>query len=77
MIAGLAQTNAVGFHFANLEIASHQMIQRDAARDQVAPRLAGREFHVVVALEGFDRFGFDQVSSKSGSGLKKVPWRRA
>ena len=36
------------------------MIERDAPRDQVAPRFARREFHVVVALQRFDGFGFDQ-----------------
>ena len=43
------------------------MIQRDAARNQVAPRLTRRQFEVVVALQGFNRFGFDQRKFGSGS----------
>ena len=66
VIARLAQTNAVGLHIANLEILPHQMIERDAARDQVAPRFARRKIDVVVALERFDRFGFDQRQFEVG-----------
>jgi hypothetical protein len=58
--AWLAQTDAVGFDVADLEIASDQVVQCDPARDQIAARLGGREFHVVVTLQRFDSFGFDQ-----------------
>src|SRR6478735_8187753 len=69
MLTGLAQTNAVGLHFANLEILSHQMIERDATCHQVAPALAGSESHLVIAFEGLDRFGFDQRQFEVGLGL--------
>ena len=73
VIAWLAQANAAGFHIANLEIASHQMIQRHAARDQVAPRLARSQFDVVLALQASIASASISVSSRSGSGLKKFP----
>ena len=66
VIARLTQTNAVGLHIANVEILPHQMIERDAARHQVAPRFTRRKIDAVIALEGLNRFGFDQRQLEIG-----------
>ena len=71
MTARLAQANAADLHFADLEIPSHQMIQRDV---RVSPGCAAprpERVHVVVALESFDGFGFDQRQFEVGFRLEE------
>src|SRR5688572_9477602 len=60
MAAGLAQPNAFDAHVSSDEFAPDQVIQRDAAGDDVASRSARRKGDGVLALQGFDGFGFNE-----------------
>ncbi len=54
--ARLAQPYAANFDIANLELASHQVIQGNIGSHQVATGVSRCKFDFVIALERFESF---------------------
>ena len=59
VVTGFAQPYAADLYLANLEFVANQMIERDAARDQITACFSGRDVYAVIALECFDSFRFN------------------
>src|SRR5258705_11374653 len=57
--ARLAKTRAAQRHGADGELPADQMIQRHAARDDIAPRESRVDFDAVFSLQAPDRFDLD------------------
>src|SRR3972149_6243715 len=53
---------------ADAELAAHQVVQRHAAGDDVAARLAGLDLHLVVAIQRLDRLQLDQRHLAAAAG---------
>src|SRR5947209_5313812 len=60
MVARLAQADAAQDHIANLKRLSDEMVQRHAARHQVAAALARLKRDLALAAQRLDRLGLDQ-----------------
>ena len=60
VLARLAQSQAAQHHRADVKLPPDQVIQRHAAHQQVATRLAGRQGDLVLALQAFQRLDFNQ-----------------
>src|SRR5712692_957414 len=60
MGAWFAQSQSAGFHVANPELFADKMIQRHAARDDITTAVAESVIDAQLALQRFDRLGFDQ-----------------
>src|SRR5437879_6233973 len=58
--AGLAESEAARLHVADPKLATDKMIQRHAARDDVAAAVAKSVIDIQLSLHRFDRFSFDQ-----------------
>ncbi len=73
--AGFAEFDAAQDHLpADVELAAHEVIEGDAAREDVAPRFSGIEGEVAVAPHGFNRLGFDERDL--GAGRDRLRLRR-
>ena len=71
MFAGLAEANTTDADVADCELAADQMIEGDAAGDDVAAGVAGSEVDAVVAVEGFEGFSLDESEFEVGLGLEE------
>src|SRR4051812_33200138 len=60
MRAGLAKPDAAQRDRADGELAPDEVVERDAARHDIAAARAGRELDAVLTLQRFERFAFDQ-----------------
>src|SRR5439155_26100090 len=60
MVARLAQAHAAQDHIANLKRLSDEMVQRHAARHQVAAALARLQPDLALVGQRLDRLGFNQ-----------------
>src|SRR5712691_3837612 len=73
MVARLAQTYAADLDLADLEFLSHQMVQRNSNRNDIAARFARCEFHAVVAQERLDSLRRDQGQLEIRERLEESP----
>src|SRR5919201_1747033 len=60
VLARLTEARALAEDFADPEAAADELVEADAPRREVAPRLAGRELDSVLARQVLDHFGLDQ-----------------
>ena len=60
VVTGFAQAYAADLDLTNLEFVADQVIERNAASDQITASFSGRDVYAVIALECFDRFRFNQ-----------------
>jgi hypothetical protein len=60
VLARLAQADSAQHDGADAEFALHKVVERDAAREQVAARLGRLQFDLVFAGQPFERFHFDE-----------------
>ena len=58
--ARFAQPNAANLYLANTEFPADEMIERHAASDNIAARLTGSEFYLVIALQRLNCLRFNQ-----------------
>ena len=59
VVAGLVEAQAAQHHLADAELAAHQVVQRDAAGDDVAAGLSRVDLEVVISLQRLDGLKLD------------------
>lgn len=72
MIARLAQSCAQQQYLADPEFLPHKVVERYAARDEVAPSVTGSQLDRVVAREPFKGLAFDERHFAIGN----ILWRK-
>src|SRR3990172_4302407 len=68
VVAGLVQAHPAQADLADAELAAHQVVQRDAASDDVAAGLPRLDLHLVVALQRLDRLQLDERDLAAAAG---------
>ena len=65
---GLAQTFAAKKHLADTKVAADEVVERDAARDEIAAHISRRKAGAEFGVKGFDGFAFDERDVADGTG---------
>src|SRR5439155_5651102 len=72
VLAGLAEANPLAFDRADPESPTDQVVQADAARRDVPPRLAGHEADPIPIREGIDLLALDQGQLAIGARVRRI-----
>ena len=75
VIARLAQPHAAEYGLAHPKLLVHEVVQVDAERRDVAPRLARRQLDAELSLQTFDRLAGDQRDLAAGPTLPRLTER--